>query len=136
MKLKFVTTDTKKVTALLGLCFPSRVEDINSFKDLNSITITAERTSVGRTRPQENYYRQWCNKFGHWCGLTPDEMHEELLCQTFGTEEVETKFGVKRRPAKRSGQVKKEEYSLLIEQLIITAAQMGFAVPPAESVDE
>jgi hypothetical protein len=63
-------------------------------------------------------------------------MHEELLCQTFGTEEVETKFGTKRRPAKRSGQVKKEEYSLLIEQLIITAAQMGFAVPPAESVDE
>ena len=136
MKLKLITTDTKKVTALLGLCFPSRVEDINSFKDLDSITITAERTSVGRTRPQENYYRQWCNKFGHWCGLTPDEMHEELLCQTFGTEEVETKFGTKRRPAKRSGQVKKEEYSLLIEQLIITAAQMGFAVPPAESVDE
>ena len=62
-------------------------------------------------------------------------MHEELLCQTFGTEEVETKFGVKRRPAKRSGQVKKEEYSLLIEQLIITAAQMGFAVPPAENDD-
>jgi hypothetical protein len=136
LKLKLVTTDTKKVTALLGLCFPSRVEDINSFKDLDSITITAEKTPVGRTRPQENYYRQWCNKFGHWCGLTPDEMHEELLCQTFGTEEVETKFGVKRRPAKRSGQVKKEEYSLLIEQLIITAAQMGFAVPPAESVDE
>ena len=105
MKIKLVTTDTKKATALLGLCFPSRVQDINSLKDLESITLTAEKTPVGRTRPQENYYRQWCNKFGNWCGLTPDEMHEELLCQTFGTEEVETKFGVKRRPAKRSGQV-------------------------------
>jgi len=90
----------------------------------------------GRSRPQENYYRKWCGKFASFCGMTPDEMHEELLCQTFGTEEVETKFGTKRRPAKRSGQVKKEEYSLLIEQLIITAAQMGYAVPPAESVDE
>ena len=56
-----------------------------------------------------------------------------LLFIAFGTEESETKFGTKRRPAKRSGEVKKEEYSLLIDQLIITAANMGFAIPPPDT---
>ena len=59
-------------------------------------------------------------------------MHEEILCIAFGSEEIETRFGLRRRPLKRSGKIKREEYSDLIEHLIITAANMGFAVPPPD----
>ena len=130
---KGATKDSKRIVAMLGIMFPSKLQELECLGKADSITITAERTPQTRTRPQENYYRKWCNEFASWSGLTPDEMHNEMLCITFGTQEVETKFGTKRRPVKRSGQVKKEEYSLLIEQLIITAAGLGFAIPPAET---
>jgi hypothetical protein len=57
-------------------------------------------------------------------------MHDEMLCLAYGSEEVETKFGIKRRPMKRSGQLTAKKYSELIHVLVMTAAEMGFAVPP------
>lgn len=83
----------------------------------------------GHTRPQENYYRNWCRKFGDYCGLTPDEMHTEILCTAYGSEEVHTKFGYKRRPLKRSGSAKRGDYSHLIDVLTRVAAEMGFDIP-------
>ncbi len=86
-----------------------------------------------KSRSQENYYRKWCREFAKHCGLTPDEMHEEILCITYGSEEVETKFGTRRRPAQRSSSASVKEYSELVETLIRVAAEMGFAVPPADT---
>lgn len=86
-----------------------------------------------KTRSQENYYRKWCGQFAKHCGLTPDEMHEEILCITYGSEEVETKFGTRRRPAQRSSSASVKEYSELVETLIRVAAEMGFAVPPPDT---
>jgi hypothetical protein len=86
-----------------------------------------------KTRSQENYYRKWCGQFAKYCGLTPDEMHEEILCITYGSEEVETKFGTRRRPVQRSSSASVKEYSELVETLIRVAAEMGFAVPPADT---
>ena len=63
-------------------------------------------------------------------GLTPDEMHNELLCQCYGSEEVDTKFGIVRRPVKRSNDATRGDYSELIETLCRVAAEMGFDVPP------
>ena len=125
--------DTKDVlTTLAGLTmlFPDQSEELKLLLGVESITVIAEKTVHNRTRPQENYYRKWCREFGEWAGLTPDELHEEILCIAFGSEETDTKFGPRVRPAKRSGEVKRDEYSLLIDHLIITAAKMGFAVPP------
>ena len=82
-----------------------------------------------RSRPQENYYRQWCGKFAKFCGMTPDEMHEEMLCQTFGSEEVETKMGIRRRPVKRSSGTNTLTYSELIETLVRVSSELGFVVP-------
>jgi len=130
---KASTEDVLTKLAGLGLLFPERSAELKALMGAKSLTVTAEETKRTRSRPQENYYRKWTRSFGDWCGLTPDEMHEELLGIAFGTEESETKFGTKRRPAKRSGEVKKEEYSLLIDQLIITAANMGFAIPPPDT---
>jgi hypothetical protein len=88
-----------------------------------------------KTRNQENYYRKWCGQFAKHCGLTPDEMHDELLCITYGSEEVETKFGTRRRPLKRSSSASVKEYSELVDTLIRVAAEMDFAVPPASGGD-
>tara|TARA_R100000329_G_scaffold145811_2_gene131762 strand:- start:2891 stop:3313 length:423 start_codon:yes stop_codon:yes gene_type:complete len=85
-----------------------------------------------RTRRQEGYYRKWAREFGRFCGMTPDEIHEELLCVTYGSVEVETKFGVRRRPQKRSGETNRISYSELIDTLIRVSSEMGFNVPPAE----
>jgi hypothetical protein len=64
--------------------------------------------------------------------LTPDEMHEEMLCQCYGSEEVETKFGYRRRPLRRSNDASRGDYSELIETLCRLAAQLDFMVPPPE----
>ena len=85
---------------------------------------------ISRTRPQESYYRKWSRGFAEHCGMTPDEMHNEMLFKTFGTIEVETKFGWRKRPNKRSVSTTKQEYGELIETLIRTAAEMGYDIPP------
>ena len=85
-----------------------------------------------RTNNQERYYRKWAGEFAKFCGMTPDELHEELLCKAFGSEERLTKFGIRRRPLKRSGDTSRCNYSELIDTLVMTAAEMGFIVPAAQ----
>lgn len=96
----------------------------------NGVTLTIEPFECGHTRQQENYYRKWCRQFADHCGMTPDEMHEEILCECFGSETVNTKFGPRRRPLKRSSGAKRGDYSHLIDTLTRVAADMGFDVPP------
>ena len=93
------------------------------------ITVTISKTKQERSRQQERYYRKWSREFAKFCGMTPDELHDELLCRAFGSEEISTKFGIKRRPLRRSGDTNRSKYSELIDILIMTAAEMGFAVP-------
>ena len=85
-----------------------------------------------RTNNQERYYRKWAGEFAKFCGMTPDELHEELLCKAFGSEEIFTKFGIRRSPLKRSGDTSRSNYSELIDTLVMTAAEMGFVVPAAQ----
>jgi len=114
--------------------FPDAASDLVSVNKSAPEGITIEITpmKISRTRPQENYYRKYCAEFGRYCGMTPDEMHEELLCETYGSTEHATKFGIRRRPAKRSHSASKQDYSQLIETLCRVAAEMGYYVPPAE----
>jgi hypothetical protein len=94
------------------------------------VTINIKPVVHPHTQRQRNYYWKWCREFGQYCGTTPDETHEEILCHTYGTEYTETRFGIKRRPQKRSSEANRVEYSLLIDTLIRVAAEMGFDVPP------
>ena len=95
------------------------------------VSLEVKPIRQGRSRSQEGYYRKWCGSFADHCGLTPDEMHEEMLCVAFGSEEVPTRFGVMRRPLSRSGETNSSTYSRLIDVLIDTAADIGFKVPPS-----
>jgi len=118
----------------LSSAFPDKLKelvDVNK-RAAEGVIIEIKPMRASRTRPQENYYRKWCAEFARFCGMTPDEMHEELLCQCYGSTEHATKFGIRRRPAKRSNDVDKPDYSELIETLCRIAAEVGFYVPPAE----
>jgi hypothetical protein len=120
---------------LLSNIFPEAMADLIETNKRASEGITIEVTpmKLKRTRPQENYYRKYCAEFARFCGMTPDEMHEEMLCQTFGSTEHATKFGMRRRPQKRSGDAARIDYSELVETLCRVAAEMGYYVPPAHS---
>ena len=99
----------------------------------HGVNVSISKVKKNHSRAQENYYRKWCNQFAKHCGMTPDEMHEELLCIAYGSEEIETKFGIKRRPLHRSGTANSKQYSELIDVLLNVSAEMGFAVPPPPS---
>lgn len=139
-----ITVDRKDTEAILQLSrlvsevSPSSVGTLMAMVrgSGDGLTLTIKRAKQGRTRAQENYYRKWCGAFARWCGMTPDEMHEELLCMTFGSEEVHTKMGIKRRPLRRSADASINLYGGLIENLQMTAAQMGFVVPDPGEIDE
>ena len=126
------------ITRLVSQLAPSRIGEVMALLigAGDGFVISIQKRKRGRTRNQENYYRKWCGAFARWCGMTPDEMHEELLCMTFGSEEVHTKMGIKRRPLRRSGDASINLYGGLIENLQMTAAQMGFVVPDPGEIDE
>jgi len=121
-----------ELAAFLCRLTPDRIKEITelmkSFND-KGLLINIEILKSDRSRPQENYYRKWCSEFAKYCGLTPDEMHEEMLMLTFGEETIDTMFGPKRRPIKRSGETSKQTYSDLIDNLIRKSAEMGYEIP-------
>ena len=126
--------DIKQLTKLLFYLreiFPARVQEITDLAaDMSyGMTIDLKPQKTNRSRPQENYYRKWSRDFGKHVGLTPNEMHEEILCLHFGSQDVETPFGIKRRPIQRSNTSNREEYTELIQTLVRVAAEMDFVIP-------
>jgi len=108
--------------SLMNLCLKSK----------RGILLEIKGITKSRSAMQERYYRKWCGEFARFVGMTHDEMHDEILCRTFGSEHVKTAMGEVRRPTKRSSEVGVVEYSAIIEMLIFTAAELDFRVPPAE----
>ncbi len=126
--------EIKQLTKLLFFLrdiFPARVQEIIDLTaDMSyGMTIELKPQKTNRSRPQENYYRKWVREFGKHVGLTTSEMHEEILCLHFGSEDAETPFGIKRRPLQRSNTSNREEYTELIETLIRVSAEMDFNIP-------
>jgi hypothetical protein len=139
--LKVWPTERELMLSLQEFVAAVEVERSNDLMQMlktatHGVTISISKVRKNHTRSQENYYRKWCNQFAKHCGMTPDEMHNELLCICYGSEEIETKFGVMRRPLHRSSGADTREYSELIDVLINVAAEMGFAVPPPPSEED
>ena len=125
-----------KLLFFLSENFPTRSDELREVTADMSRGMTIEvKTQSARSRPQENYYRKWVREFGKHCGLTPSEMHDEILCIHFGIEETETPFGIKRRPAKRSKNSTRDEYTELVNTLIRVAAEMQFDIPEPKHDD-
>ena len=136
MQIRIPKDDTDKIMGLLMAVskeFPEHTQDVLQLtrSAKHGITVEILPLTFSRTRPQEGYYRKWCRGFATSVGMSPDAMHEEMLCITFGSEQVSTLWGWRREPSLRSGDVTSEQYSMLIEVLIQTAAEFGFVIPPA-----
>jgi hypothetical protein len=58
----------------------------------DGIEVEIRSLRKSRSRQQENYYRKWCRAFAKHTGLTEGEMHEELLCICYGSENTDTMF--------------------------------------------
>lgn len=96
----------------------------------HGFTVTVEPLQPKQTDSQRGYYHLWKNNFAAFTGNTPDEMHEHLLCEAYGSDFVNTRLGYMRRPMKRSSEADRIDYSVLIDTLIRVAAEMGFSIPP------
>jgi len=112
--------------------FPEAVQDLLQLtrSAKNGITVEIVPYVFKQTNEQRGYYWQEEKKFAAWAGNTPDEMHNHLLCECYGTDFVSSAIGMQRRPQKRSSEATKIEYSELIETLIRVAANFGYVVPP------
>lgn len=141
MQLHIPRDKSEKIINLFQMfssMFPEATEALveANRKAAEGITIEVTPMRLKRTRPQENYYRKYCGEFARFCGMSPDEMHDELLCQTFGSTEHATKFGIRRRPSKRSDKASRTDYSELVETLCRVAAEMGYYIPPPHEAGE
>ena len=124
--------EAAKLAAFLCKFAPERIAEVTKVMKLfndRGLFIEVKALRSDRSRAQENYYRKWCAGFAKYCGLTSSEMHEEMLMLTFGEETIDTQFGPKRRPIKRSGKTTKKKYSDLIDTLILKSTEMGYEVP-------
>jgi len=124
--------EAAKLAAFLCRFAPERIAEVTKVMKLfndRGLLIEVKALRSNRSRAQENYYRKWCAGFAKYCGLTSAEMHEEMLMLTFGEETIDTPFGPKRRPIKRSGETSKQKYSDLIDNLVRKSAEMGYGVP-------
>lgn len=136
MELHIRRDSGKPVVALLSLASQLGGHEMASHMaallrdSAHGIRVSISPYKPERTREQENYYRKRVAEFASFCGTTPDEMHEYMLCEAFGSEEVPTRVGVFRRPLRRSSSARVDEYAALIDTLIRIAGDMGFTVQP------
>lgn len=98
----------------------------------HGVVIEIKPLEAHQSNEQRNYYHKWKRELAEYVGMAPDELHHELLCRAYGSEEVETKFGTIRRPMLRSSEAGRTDYSHLIETLLQTASEMGFVIPPPQ----
>tara|TARA_R110002153_G_scaffold63558_1_gene170457 strand:- start:51 stop:482 length:432 start_codon:yes stop_codon:yes gene_type:complete len=122
-----------KLLMALAVRFPDEIPAIkNMLPKLKQkgVELSIQPVRDKRTGGQQRYYRKMAMEFGKFTGNTPDEIHEIMLIRTYGSNQVETKFGVMNRPVQRSADQSKSSYSDLIETLIRESAEMGFIIPP------
>ncbi len=141
MRIDLPSSESQKILDFCEWVFSDLPDDYAELMDTiakskKGLTIEVDPLKVDRTRHQENYYRKWCREFANFCGMTPDEVHEEILCESFGSAYVNTAFGPRRRPMKRSCDTELADYSHLIDTLIRVAAEMGFDIPPPKRTVE
>ena len=137
MEIRILKDDSDRIMGLLMAIskeFPEHTHDLLQLTRSvqNGLTVEILPLTFERSRQQEKYYRKWCGEFGNFCGLPPDKMHEEMLSECFGSDNVSTPFGWRRIPHKRSADASRVDYSDLIETLIRIASEFGFVVPPPQ----
>jgi len=86
------------------------------------VTITDYKED--KTGEQRSWFHVLCGIFGEEAGYTKLQIKRLMIAEVFGTEEV---MGI--QIAKSSESLNREEYSQLIEQIYIKAAEMEIILP-------
>ena len=127
MQIEIHKDESDRIVELFTFCsrrFPEVATElmqvVHEAKD--GITLEIMPLIFKHTQKQRGYYWKWLKEFGNFCGTTPDETHDEILCHAFGTDYTETRFGIKRRPKQRSKDAHRIDYGVLIDTLIRIAA--------------
>ena len=136
MEIRIKQDETDRAVGLLtavSQVFPEHVNDMLQLTRSCPYGISVEILPIksNHTTSQRKYYWKWLREFAKFTGDTPDEMHDHILRECYGTVTVQTATGARIRPQQRSSESSRSEYSELIETLIITAANFDFVVPPA-----
>jgi len=76
------------------------------------------------------YWAAVITPFANFVGLSPEEMHETLLAEIYGTKIVEFRGHKREVPNRRSHDMNTEEFALHIEHCIRIAAEQGFYIQP------
>ena len=122
---------------LCGL-FPDYADELTNLLLNSKKGVSLEITALKKhqTITQKGYY--WANlrRMAKDIGMTPDELHNEMLCEAFGSDEVATPFGIKRRPHIRSSECDRDKYSDLIETMIRVADSIGYLIPISRQEEE
>lgn len=99
------------------------------------ITLTIKRNKPKHTSEQQGYYWMCLNIFAKFYGCGPDEMHNVILSEAFGSNTIQTASGeMYKMPKQRSSQLNVNDYSVLIETLMRCAAFNGCTLPDPEAV--
>jgi hypothetical protein len=113
---------------------PSIQDEIDHMTPLG-ITVSVKRNKPKHTNEQQGYYWLCLNIFAKFYGAGPDEMHNVILSEAFGSNMIQTPSGEHyKMPKQRSSMLNVGDYSALIETLHRCAAFNGCSLPEAETV--
>lgn len=98
------------------------------------IKVTLEHAKPKHTDEQAGYYWMCLTMFAKHYGTSKDDMHNIILQEAFGSQEIVTAKNVYKIPAQRSSKLTRDEYGELIETLLRVAAFAGCTLPDPETV--
>jgi hypothetical protein len=101
--------------------------------DERGVEIRITKAKRKHTSEQQGYYWLCIGIFAKSYGCGPDEMHEVILMEAFGSREVKTPNTSYKVPTTRSSKLDVAAYSELIETLMRCAAFNGCVLPDPQA---
>lgn len=98
------------------------------------IEVSVRRAHRRHSDEQRGYYWMGVNMLAKHIGMSPDEMHEQVLIEWAGSDEKQVMGRTVLVPKSRSSRLPVEAYSELIETMLRVAAWAGCVVPSPEEV--
>lgn len=103
--------------------------------DGRGIEVRVDKARRKHTESQRGYYHLCVDILARTIGDSHDGIHDVVLAEAFGSQDVVMGEHVYRRPLQRSAKLGVEDYSILIETLHRCAAFAGVVLPDPQTVD-
>ena len=108
---------------------PTIQEEIDHLTPLG-ITVSVKRNRPRHSSEQQGYYWLCLNIFAKYYGCGPDELHNVILSEAFGSTVLDMPSGGHyQMPKQRSSQLNVKDYGTLIDTLHRCASFAGCTLP-------